>query len=73
MRLICLRSIEALLLPLLLLLLLKLLQFAEATKRTMRRHRSACGLHEPGPLLLFQIWKLQIDRGFWIVAAMQGS
>jgi hypothetical protein len=65
MRLICLRSIEAplLLLLLLLLLSLKLLSLAEATKRTMRRHRSACGLHEPGPPFLFQNWKQQIDPG----------
>jgi hypothetical protein len=63
MRLICLRSIEA---PLLLLLplSLKLLLIAEATKRTMCRHRSACGLHEPDPPFLFQIWKQQSDRGF---------
>jgi hypothetical protein len=61
MRLICLRSIEA---PLLLLLLsLKLLLLAEATKRAIRNQRSACGVHEPGPPYLFQIWKHLIGRG----------
>ena len=69
---ICLLSIEA---PLLLLLLLSLnlLLLSAATKRTMLRHRSACGLHEPGPPFLFHIWKQQIDPGSWVAATFRGS
>jgi hypothetical protein len=70
MRLICLRSIEALLL---LLLSLNLLLFAEATGRTMCRHRSVCGLHEPGLPFLFQIWKQLNNRGFLTAMAIRDS